>query len=106
MLTWAQIAIGILHSGIAHERQPNFRHRKKKRGHFKTPPRLRQADSYNLTVIFDWLWPRAALSISHFPCRPQGSCTLEEKKQLANARYPGCAKKELGNGILTPAIPL
>ena len=22
MLTWAQIAIGILHSGIAHERQP------------------------------------------------------------------------------------
>ena len=31
MLTWAQIAIGILHSGIAHERQPNFRHRKKKK---------------------------------------------------------------------------
>ena len=30
MLTWAQIAIGILYSGIAHERQPNFRHRKKK----------------------------------------------------------------------------
>ena len=29
MLTWAQIAIGILYSGIAHERQPNFRHRKK-----------------------------------------------------------------------------
>ena len=27
MLTWAQIAIGILYSGIAHERQPNFRHR-------------------------------------------------------------------------------
>ena len=24
------IAIGILYSGIAHERQPNFRHRKKK----------------------------------------------------------------------------
>ena len=41
MLTWAQIGIGILHSGIAHERQPNFRHRKKekkqKRGHFKAP---------------------------------------------------------------------
>ena len=41
--------IGILYSGIAHERQPNFRHRKKilkkqKRGHFKTPPRLRQAE--------------------------------------------------------------
>ena len=33
MLTWAQIAIGILYSGIAHERQPNFRHRKKN----KTP---------------------------------------------------------------------
>ena len=32
MLTWAQIAIGILYSGIAHERQPNFRHRKKKIG--------------------------------------------------------------------------
>ena len=31
VLTWAQIAIGILHSGIAHERQPNFRHRKKTR---------------------------------------------------------------------------
>ena len=36
MLTWysipiAQIAIGILYSGIAHERQPNFRHRKKDR---------------------------------------------------------------------------
>ena len=31
VLIWAQIAIGILHSGIAHERQPNFRHRKKKR---------------------------------------------------------------------------
>ena len=31
MLTWAQIAIGILYSGIAHERQPNFRHRKKNR---------------------------------------------------------------------------
>ena len=30
MLTWAQIAIGILYSGIAHERQSNFRHRKKK----------------------------------------------------------------------------
>ena len=29
VLTWAQIAIGILHSGIAHERQPNFRHGKK-----------------------------------------------------------------------------
>ena len=45
MLTWAQIAIGILHSGIAHERQPNFRHRKKKKeirkiegGEFITPP--------------------------------------------------------------------
>ena len=40
---------GILYSGIAHERQPNFRHRKKpkkkqKQGHFKTPPRLRQAE--------------------------------------------------------------
>ena len=33
MLTWAQIAIGILYSGIAHEQQPNFRHRKKN----KTP---------------------------------------------------------------------
>ena len=45
VLTWAQIAIGILYSGIAHERQPNFRPRKKKkRGHFKTPPRLRQAE--------------------------------------------------------------
>ena len=42
------IAIGILHSGIAHEGQPNFRHRKKKkkkenrkieRGEFITPPR-------------------------------------------------------------------
>ena len=32
MLTWAQIAIGILYSGIAHERQPNFRHRKKIKG--------------------------------------------------------------------------
>ena len=31
MLTWAEIAIGILYSGIAHERQPNFRHRKKTR---------------------------------------------------------------------------
>ena len=43
---WAQIAIGILYSGIAHERWTNFRHRKKKqkRGHFKTPPRLRQAE--------------------------------------------------------------
>ena len=30
----AQIAIGILHSGIAHERQPNFRHRKKKQIRF------------------------------------------------------------------------
>ena len=40
MLTWAQIAIGILCSGIAHKRQPNFRHqKKKKRGHFKTQPR-------------------------------------------------------------------
>ena len=45
VLIWAQIAIGILHSGIAHERQPNFRHRKKKenrkieRGEFITPPR-------------------------------------------------------------------
>ena len=29
VLTWAQITIGILYSGIAHERQPNFRHRKK-----------------------------------------------------------------------------
>ena len=30
------LTIGILHSGIAHERQPNFRHRKKtqKRGAF------------------------------------------------------------------------
>ena len=43
MLT--QIAIGILHSGIAHERQPNFRHEKKEenrkieRGKFITPPR-------------------------------------------------------------------
>ena len=46
----AQMAIGILHSGIAHERQPNFRHgkktkRKKKqkrkieRGEFITPLR-------------------------------------------------------------------
>ena len=52
MLTWAQIAIGILYSGIAHERQPNFRHRKKikkkikkkqKRGHFK---RGRKSVSY------------------------------------------------------------
>ena len=43
VLTWAQIAIGILHSGIAHERQPNFRHRKKnrkiERGEFITLPR-------------------------------------------------------------------
>ena len=31
VLTWAQIAIGILHSGIAHERQLNFRHGKKKK---------------------------------------------------------------------------
>ena len=31
VLTWAQIAIGILYSGIAHERQPNFWHRKKNR---------------------------------------------------------------------------
>ena len=50
VLTWVQIAIGIPYSGIAHERQPNFRHRKKKqtkkqkREHFKTPPRLRQAE--------------------------------------------------------------
>ena len=29
VLTWAQIAIVILYSGIAHERQPNFRHPKK-----------------------------------------------------------------------------
>ena len=45
MLIWAQVAIGTLHSGIAHERQPNFRHGKKKenrkieRGEFITPPR-------------------------------------------------------------------
>ena len=31
MLTWAQITIGILYSGIAHERQPNSRLRKKKK---------------------------------------------------------------------------
>ena len=33
-------------SGITHERCAFFRHRKKtqKRGHFKTPPRLRQAE--------------------------------------------------------------
>ena len=51
---WIQIntygsRISLQDEVFAHERQPNFRHRKKtkrkqKRGHFKTPPRLRQAE--------------------------------------------------------------
>ena len=57
MFTWAQIAIGILHSGIAHERQPNFRHGKKKenrkieRGEFITPPRPTGRRSNNVSYL-------------------------------------------------------
>ena len=59
VLTWAQIAIGSLDSGIAHERQPNFRHRKKKenrkieRGEFITPPRPTGRRSKNNEISKD-----------------------------------------------------
>ena len=43
--------------------------------------------------------------LDHFPCRPQGSCTLEEKK-IENAwGHPGRVG-QLGKNILTSAIPL
>ena len=50
MLTWAQIAIGILHSGIAHERQPNFRQGKKENRKIERGEFITQAAEYGIAA--------------------------------------------------------